>query len=66
MSKSNETSNLATLKHNDTLTDSELNAVSGGSSGAYDQWQLPGASHVSSDNPLIQAFLNGFYRNCGC
>jgi hypothetical protein len=66
MSKTNETSNLATLKHNDTLTDSELDAVSGGSSGAYDQWQLPGASHASSDNPLIQAFLDGFYRNCGC
>jgi hypothetical protein len=58
--------NLGRAMQNRELQDDEMDAVSGGSSGAYDQWQLPGASHASSDNPLIQAFLDGFYRNCGC
>jgi hypothetical protein len=55
---------LGRATQNRELQDDEMDAVSGGSSGAFDTYR-PNL-HASSSNPLIQSFLNGFYSTCGC
>jgi hypothetical protein len=61
MSKSNDTSRLATPEDHRPLADSELDAVSGG-------WSLsgiPGAGAATTGHHALTHAVSGFFRNGG-